>query len=82
LEQLVVRASENYAAGETVNGDIPLFESIIPGSPIIEMVAKEQSKKWESLTDAFKNDGLQTSFSGIIINGRVGDIFDNKSILF
>jgi tRNA A37 threonylcarbamoyltransferase TsaD len=71
LEELIIRASENYASGETFDGDMPLFESIIPGSPIIEMVAKEQSKKWETLIKAFEKDGLPASFSGIIMNGRV-----------
>lgn len=45
--------------------------AITPGTPIIELVASEQSKKWIELADTFEKDGLDKLFSGIIINGRV-----------
>lgn len=71
LDELLIRAGESYTANENTNSDIPLFQSIIPGSPIIDMVAKEQSKKWKALIEAFENDGLEKTFSGVIMNGRV-----------
>ncbi|CEP14268.1 hypothetical protein [Parasitella parasitica] len=46
-------------------------ESIIPGSPIIEMEAKAQSENWKALVDALGKDGLDKSFNGIVVNSRL-----------
>ncbi|KAI9244442.1 UDP-glucose:glycoprotein glucosyltransferase-domain-containing protein [Helicostylum pulchrum] len=44
---------------------------ITPGSPIIELVATENGKKWAELANKFEKDGVAQPFSGIVINGRV-----------
>lgn len=44
---------------------------ITPGSPIIELIATENGKKWAELAKKFEKDGVSQPFSGIVINGRV-----------
>lgn len=61
------------------NTDSSNQERIIPGSPIIDMVAKEQSKAWIDLFDALERDGLDKSFRGIIINGRVSSYYPDPA---
>jgi hypothetical protein len=69
LKELVFYALESDEFES--NTDTTNQQRVIPGSPIIEMVAKEQSKKWVDLFDAFENDGLDKSFRGVVLNGRV-----------
>ncbi|CAO0792615.1 unnamed protein product [Mucor circinelloides] len=68
LAKLVQNAVEQLD-GESVEKVVP--EAIIPGSPIIEMEAKAQSTNWRNLVHALEQDGLDTSFQGIVVNGRV-----------
>ncbi|KAI7903194.1 UDP-glucose:glycoprotein glucosyltransferase-domain-containing protein [Cokeromyces recurvatus] len=70
LKELLSRAIENYIPNQSFK-DKSSIEAIIPGSPIIEMVSSEQSKKWITLAEAFEKDGIEKSFFGVIINGRV-----------
>lgn len=44
---------------------------ILPGTPVVEIDAREQSKRWSVIDKALQEDGLETDFFGIVINGRV-----------
>lgn len=69
LSKLVENAIEQLDKQSSEGNLVP--EAIIPGSPIIEMEAKAQSNNWKNLVSVLEKDGLDKSFHGVIVNGRV-----------
>lgn len=69
LEGIFSRAVEEFDEESKVSDKSA--EAIVPGSPIVEILATKQGKKWAHLYDALEKDGISRSFSGIVINGRV-----------
>jgi hypothetical protein len=69
LKTFFSKAIENQNEKKVTEGESA--KAVTPGSPIIELAASEQGKKWIDLTEALEKDGLPKSFSGIVINGRV-----------
>ncbi|KAG2196556.1 hypothetical protein INT47_010395 [Mucor saturninus] len=69
LLNLFYREIETHGDNTLSTKDLP--KAVTPGSPIIELVAKEKSNEWNKLSALFEKDGLENPFSGVIINGRV-----------
>ncbi|CAO3699789.1 unnamed protein product [Rhizopus stolonifer] len=66
-------SNNDVPPGEITTQSNSEFEPIpiLPGTPVIEIDAREQSKRWSFIDKALQEDGLEMDFFGIVINGRV-----------
>ncbi|KAI8968326.1 UDP-glucose:glycoprotein glucosyltransferase-domain-containing protein [Mycotypha africana] len=70
LQELIESAAVQSSQVEADSNQTPL-KATVPGSPIVDMVAKEHGQKWTELVDALAEDGLSKPFCGIVFNNRV-----------